>query len=179
MFPFLTSPSEPSERASASRSSLFRSPTAAASFWQLKPTYLEFEDLAEFDRVEHQYSALGIEFMGAIAIQPSNPIFIPSSGRLVLMPHQPKRGIAIQFCQPVSLIKATVVGTQPVTLTACDRKGAVISQVSIGTYQYVWAPEPEQLTPLPQQELQLTSAKIAAVAFTSDAPFTLDNFFFG
>lgn len=174
----LTSPSEPSPRGLVSRSSPFDC-SSAASTWQLQPIYLEFEDLIEFDPVEQQYASLGVHFTGAIAIRPSNPIFSPSSGAMVLMPSKTQQGIAAKFCQPIRLIRAIVVGTQPVTLTAFNASGEVISQVSIGSYRYVWASDLDQLTPLPQQHLQLQVNKISAVIFSSDAPFTLDNLFVG
>lgn len=178
MFSSLTSP-EPSRQGLASRSSPLDFSISAAAAWQLQPVYLEFEDLVEFDRVEHQYACLGIHFTGAIAIRPSNPIFIPSSGAMVLMPSHAQQGITVDFRQPISLIRAIVVGTQPVTLKALDTNGHMISQVSIGSYRYVWASELDQLTPLPQQHLQLQAKQIAAVVFNSDAPFTLDNLFLG
>ena len=175
----LTSPSEPSPRGLASRSSPFNFSLPATSAGQFQPVYLEFEDLPEFDPVDQQYASLGIHFTGAIAIRPSNPIFIPSSGTMVLMPSKAQQGITAEFCQPLSLVRAIVVGTQPVTLTALDINGQLISQVSIGSYRYTWASDLDQLTPLPQQHLQLQANEIAAVIFNSDAPFTLDNLFLG
>ncbi|HEY9858480.1 MAG TPA: hypothetical protein V6D16_03165, partial [Candidatus Obscuribacterales bacterium] len=118
------------------------------------------------------------QFIGAIAIRPSNPIFLPSSGCLVLMPSTFQLGIRAQFRRPVEIVQALVSGTRPVTLTALDSQGVVLERVSIGSYQYVWANGQAELAPLPQQPLALQTPGIASVMFESDAPFTLDNFFF-
>lgn len=184
MFSFLKSHSELSQslapplRRPTSRHDLVRATAAEVTPLTLGPTQLDFEDLAEFERVENQYSNLGVQFDGAIAIRPSNPIFIPNSGCLVLMPLTFQVGIQARFCRPVAVIQALVSGTRPVTLTALDSQGVVLERVSIGSYRYLWAEGAAELAPLPQQPLQLQTPGIASVLFESDAPFTLDNFFF-
>ncbi|MBW4490143.1 MAG: hypothetical protein KME12_20375 [Trichocoleus desertorum ATA4-8-CV12] len=161
-----------------SRRDLVRATAAEVTPLRLGPTQLDFEDLIEFERLENQYSSLGIQFVGAIAICPSNPIFFPSSGCLVLMPSTFQLGIRAQFCRPVAIVQALVSGTRPVTLTGLDSQGVVLERVSIGSYQYIWANAQAELAPLPQQPLALQTPGIASVMFESDAPFTLDNFFF-
>lgn len=184
MFSFLKSHSEfsqslaPPPSQAISRRDLVRATAAEVTPLRLGPTQLDFEDLAEFERVETQYCSLGVQFAGAIAIRPSNPIFIPSSGCLVLMPLTFQVGIQAQFCQLVSVVQALVSGTRPVTLTALDRQGHVLERVSIGSYRYLWAEGEAEMAPLPQQPLELQTPGIAGVLFESDAPFTLDNFFF-
>jgi len=180
MFSFLKSHSEFSQSLAPPTSSrdLVRATAAEVTPLKLGPTQLDFEDLAEFERVENQYFCLGVQFDGAIAIRPSNPIFMPSSGCLVLMPSTFQAGIRAQFCRAVAVVQALVTGTKPVTLTALDSQGTVLDRVSIGSYRYVWETAQGELIPLPQQPLELKIPGIASVLFESDAPFTLDNFFF-
>ncbi|MEP0816020.1 MULTISPECIES: hypothetical protein [Trichocoleus] len=180
MFSFLKSHTELSQPLAppTSRHHLVRATAAEVTPLRLGPTQLDFEDLVEFERVENQYFTLGVQFWGAIAIRPSNPIFVPSSGCLVLMPSTFQAGIQAQFCRPVAIVQALVSGTRPVTLTALDSNGVVLERVSIGSYRYLWADGQAELAPLPQQPLQLQTPGIASILFESDAPFTLDNFFF-
>lgn len=180
MFTLPTSQSDPPQRSlfSSSEPNLHHCLTTPIAPAQLGPTQLDFEDLAEFERLKDQYCELGVRFDGAIAIQPSNPIFTPRSGALVLIPASCKLGISAQFCRPVCVVRALVSGTRQVVLTALDEAGNVLGKVSIGTYQYMLMQENEHLEPLPQQELQLEMQGIAKVVFESDTPFTLDDFFF-
>jgi hypothetical protein len=179
MFSFLKSDSELSQPLAppTSRRDLVRASAVEVVPLRLGPTQLDFEDLVEFERVKNQYSSVGVQFEGAIAIRPSNPIFLPNSGDLVLMPSTFQLGIQVRFCRPVSLVQALVSGTRPVTLTALDSQRVVIERVSIGSYRYVWA-EQAELLPLPQQPLELQASGVVSILFESDAPFTLDNFFF-
>lgn len=180
MFSFLKSHSELSKPVAppTSRRDLVRATAAEVTPLKLGPTQLDFEDLVEFERLENQYSSFGVQFVGAIAICPSNPIFLPSSGCLVLIPDTFQVGIRAQFCRPVAVVQALVSGTRPVTLTALDGNGVVLERVSIGSYRYVWVDDQTELAPLPQQPLEIQVPGIVSVLFESDAPFTLDNFFF-
>lgn len=145
---------------------------------QLGRVELDFEDLSAFEQVRDQYSGLGIKFAGAIALQPSNPAFLPRSGSVVLMPMTNGLSFDIYLYRATQTVGAFVTGTKQVRLTAFDADGKVIAQSDTGVRQYVQE-QRQTVDPLPQHKLELTAVGIARVKFASDTPFTLDDFFCG
>ncbi len=139
--------------------------------------HLDFEDLQPFEQVKDQYGDLGIQFEGAIALQPSNPAFLPCSGSLVLMPTARRSGILIHCHGAIRYIGAAVRCYHSVVLTALDEMGNIQSQTSTAPMSFmsdVHLPE----APLPRQRLELRGS-YNRVLFHSSAPFTLDDLFFG
>ncbi|NJL35528.1 MAG: hypothetical protein HC899_01360 [Leptolyngbyaceae cyanobacterium SM1_4_3] len=145
---------------------------------QLGCVELDFEDLSAFEQVRDQYSGLGIKFAGAIALQPSNPAFLPRSGSVVLMPMTNGLSLSAYLYRTAQTVGAFVTGTKQVRLTAFNREGKVIAQSDTGARQYVQE-QRQTVDPLPQRKLELTAGGIARVEFASDAPFTMDDFFCG
>jgi hypothetical protein len=145
---------------------------------QLGRVELNFEDLSAFEQVRDQYSELGIKFAGAIALQPSNPAFLPRSGSVVLMPMTNGLSLDVYFYRATQTVGAFVTGTKQVRLTAFDADGKVIAQSDTGARQYVQE-QRQTVDPLPQHKLELTAVGITRVKFASDTPFTLDDFFCG
>jgi hypothetical protein len=145
---------------------------------QLSRTELDFEDLSAFEQVRDQYSGLGIKFAGAIALQPSNPAFVPHSGSVVLMPMTNGLSLGVYLYRTTQTVGAFVTGTKQVRLTAFDANDKVIAQSNTGARQYVQE-QRQTVDPLPQHKLELTALGIARVEFASDAPFTVDDFFCG
>lgn len=150
----------------------------AAQPLQLSRIKLDFEDLSAFEQVRDQYSGLGIKFAGAIALQPSNPAFLPHSGSVVLMPLTNGLSLGVYLYRTSQTVGAFVTGTKQVRLTAFDANDKVIAQSNTGARQYVQE-QRQTVDPLPQHKLELTAVGIARVEFASDAPFTMDDFFCG
>jgi hypothetical protein len=141
-------------------------------------TTLSFQELSAFERVREQYAHLGVRFEGAIALEPSNPLFHPDSGALILMPVNDQAGITVVFDRPTEWIGAFVTSVRPVLMTAFDENGNSIEQASTD-WDQVYTEEGSLRFPLPQQRLELQAKNIARVIFHSYAPFTLANFYCG
>lgn len=138
---------------------------------------LDFEDLTAFEPVTEQYSHFGLQFNGAIALEPSNPTFLPQSGTKVLMPLEHEMLLTASFEHPTSWVGAYVCGTGSVVLTAFDLDGNLIEKVStpgspcLGVnhqFSHTWQ----------GQQLELNRHNIAKVMFHSSDPFIIDDFFF-
>jgi hypothetical protein len=149
-----------------------------ATLWQKDGLIqLNFQSLSAFDRVTNQYGRWGVQFLGAIAIQPSNPAFVPHSGSLALMPLTNQTKLTAAFAQAIQKVSAFVIGTKRVVLTAFDENGNILGQVNSNTAQAV-EPEKAPQARLPVQRLALEGWNIAKVIFHSDAPFILNDFCF-
>ncbi len=137
---------------------------------------LDFEDLTAFERVSEQYRHLGVHFNDAIAFEPSNPAFLPKSGSFVLMPLGHKITLNVSFDHPTCWVGAYVCGAGSIILTALDRSGNIIAQVSTNSAVYA---RPSNLKAATRgQQLELNRRGIAKVIFHSTQPFILDDFFF-
>lgn len=141
-------------------------------------TTLSFQELSAFERVREQYAHLGVRFEGTIALQPSNPLFHPDSGALILMPVNDQVGITVIFDRPTEWAGAFVTSARPVLMTAFDEGGNPIEQASTD-WDQVYTEEGLLRFPLPQQRLELRAKNIARVTFHSYAPFTLANLYCG
>lgn len=84
---------------------------------------LPFNQLQAFERVDRQFSAWGIYFEDAIAIQPTNPRFIPAQQGLVLMPTASKNALKIKLLRPPRSMVLQVRGYQDIHLTALNGEG--------------------------------------------------------
>ncbi|MBW4495566.1 MAG: hypothetical protein KME26_21270 [Oscillatoria princeps RMCB-10] len=154
----------------------------AEGFRQMPPAQpafiqLDFENLKGFEQLSDQYASSGVRFEGAIALQPSNPAFVPPSASQVLMPLVNQTGITAYFPRPASRAGAFVIGTKPVVLAAFDADGNRLREINTDA-NYVISPAGELPKPLPHHRLEVTGTPIAKVVFYSNAPFILDDFFF-
>lgn len=138
---------------------------------------LSFEDLAAFDQVKDQYRGLGVWFEGAIAIKPSNPLFPPHSGSLVIMPVGSHPELAVYFRHPTQMMGVFVTGARRVKMVGFDTNGNVVDQVSTSNCQYLQQ-DVERQEALPRQLLRLSASGIVKVVLESDGPFVLDDFFY-
>ncbi len=178
---FIESISLPNSR-SASASDLIRDFCLAEGFRQSPPAppapiQLDFQNLKAFEQLSDQYACSGVRFEGAIALQPSNPAFVPPSASQVLMPLVNQTGITVYFRRHASSAGAFVIGTKPVVLVAFDSDGNLLREINTGA-NYLISPAGELPTPLPYHRLEVKGTHIAKVVFYSNAPFILDDFFF-
>lgn len=160
---------------SQSLSSCGHSPVAAAPELLIQ---LNFDSLAPFEQVRDQYRALGVRFAGAIALQPSNPVFSKNPHALVLMPTAGQSFFSIDFCQPVQHACTIVAGVRRVTLTAFNADQQPIMQQTCDNARYLKKLD-DLIVPLTQQRLEVMGESIARVTLESDSPFVMVHFLYG
>ncbi len=144
---------------------------------RLRLFQLDFEELAAFEPVGDRYANLGIHFMGAVALMPSNPAFPPHSGSLVLMPVANQLGITVELRRPARLLGAFAIGSKPVRLTAFDKDNNRIARAGTevsGENSRIG----HRLLALPHYRLEVQARNIVKAIFDSAAPFILDDVFF-
>ena len=89
---------------------------------------ISLEEIECFEVVKDQFRDLGVQFINAIAIQPSNPAFGTPAGVKVLM-GAPKTGsIEVTFTNPVKWVSALVTSSRRTTLSACDRENQEVAR---------------------------------------------------
>ena len=128
---------------------------------------LNFQTLSAFERVTEQYSHFGVRFSDAIAIEPSNPAFLPKTGCFVLMPLGHEMILSASFDSPTSWVGAEVCGAGSVILTAFDQTGKILAQVTTAASQSCMG-----------QQLELNRSGIAKVMLHCSSPFILQDFYF-
>lgn len=136
---------------------------------------LDFQDLTAFECVTEQYRHLGVHFSDAIALEPSNPAFLPKIGTCALMPLGQETILTASFDQPTSWVGSYVCGAGSVILTAFDQTGKILAQVT--TTAGSIAPG-QKVSSCIEQPLELNRAGIAKVMFHSSQPFILKDFYF-
>jgi hypothetical protein len=156
--------------------SLVRRSISATALQQQQIATFDFQELTAFERVLEQYARFGVHFEGAIALEPSNPLFQSNAGTLILMPVVVQSGIAVRFEVPMQRVGAFVCSVRPVLVTAFDSDGNTIEQNST-SWDQVYNDEGTLRFPLPQQQLEIQAPDIAKVVFHSYAPFTLADFY--
>ncbi len=139
---------------------------------------IHFAERALYEEIQHQYTDLGVAFQGAIALQPSNPLFQGRSGKLVMAPKTNDRGITVQFRQSVRTVKVQVCSASPVQLAVFDCQGRCMSHVK-GGRRYHLGPGTDLAVPLPHHELTLEGEAIARAVLTANTAFIVDRVAFG
>ena len=135
---------------------------------------LNLEDLKCFEVVERQYQRWGVTFKNCMAIQPSNPAFLPRFGATVLM-GAPKGGfLEATFLRPVRSVSCFITSSQQITLTAYNDEGQLL-QAEIPGHNL--AGSDSQLAA--NAPLSLRAANIHRITFCAfDGQFTIDDFSF-
>ena len=131
---------------------------------------LNFQNLSAFERVTDQYANQGVRFDGAIALEPSNPLFQTRVGKLVLMPISNQACFSAQFHGDLRQVDVFVSSARPVCLNAYDAAGNLIDQVS-SDWKQIFSEEGEMRNPLPIQKLELRVPNIVRIVLQSYAPF--------
>jgi len=140
---------------------------------------INFDERALYEEIQHQYADLGVAFQGAIALQPSNPLFLQGcSGQRVIAPKTSDRGITVQFRQSVRTVKVQVCSASPVQLAVFDGQGRCMSHIR-GGQRYHLGPSTDLEVPLPHHELTLEGEAIARAVLTANTTFIVDRVAFG
>lgn len=148
-------------------------PLAHCPQWQLDCLiHLNFSELQAFTMVREQYQQWGIEFEGAIALQPSNPAFIDSKQPIGLMPTLERTPLTIYFHHPRQVVSARLTGVQQVSIRAFDTAGRLVSEQCLGQFAYLCGCASGKPS---NHEMQLQAAEIARIEILSEAPFLLRN----
>ena len=137
--------------------------------------HLDLDDLKSFEVVNQQFEQLGVTFMNAIALQPSNPAFPPRSGTMVLI-GGPKSGwLEASFRYPASFVSCFVTSSRQVVLCAYDSENNTIAQVEMPEANL--AGSNSAIAPNKQLTLEVPNIhRITLYAF--DGQFSLDDFQF-
>jgi hypothetical protein len=133
-----------------------------------------FSPLQPYESVTRQYESLGVRFIRAIALRPSNPDFIADPNGVVLMPAPASQEITLHLRRSIVQVQLQVMGSQPVTLSSLDRAGYCVAQ---GQLQQ---PAPLQRSTDAserawQQCLTLDTHAVRTVRIGSKAPFVIHN----
>ncbi|GAB4147939.1 MAG: hypothetical protein Fur0046_26330 [Cyanobacteria bacterium J069] len=136
---------------------------------------LDFDELTIFEMVNTQFCYLGVTFVNAIALVPSNPAYPAHTGQLVLM-GCPKGGwLEATFDQPVQRVSGHVTSSRPTVMAAFDEHNRPVAQTQTPAANLAGA-SPDHA---PNLELTLTARKISRVTFyTFDGQLTLGAFSF-
>lgn len=145
--------------------------TLPTAFTALCP--LNFQRLAAFETVTQQFDRQGLEFIGAIALAPSNPRFIEQSGQKVLMPAQPHQ-LELQLSPSVQQIGITGRSTQPILLEVIDATNAVTT-VQNGVISPLAKPSQHDTGRLPAQILKLETPAGGRLRLSAKAPFVIST----
>ncbi|OKH11880.1 hypothetical protein [[Limnothrix rosea] IAM M-220] len=87
---------------------------------------LPIDSLRSFDVVEEQFSDLGVLFTNTVVLQPSNSLYLPKFGKMVLM-GAPQNGlIEVNFTLPVIYFACSLTSSQHATVRAFDDDGKTL-----------------------------------------------------
>lgn len=89
------------------------------------PIEISFDDLSEFEIVQNQYSAFGVRFYNAIALQPTNLSF--RIDRMGVMPMGNAMKLTIAFDIPPQQVRLILTGASLIHATLLNREHHPIS----------------------------------------------------
>lgn len=137
---------------------------------------LALEDLKCFEVVEHQFGHWGLTFANTVAIQPSNPAFLNTSEKTILM-GAPKSGlIEVTFKHPVRWVSGLVTSSRRTVLSACDLDGNPVAQAEMPAPNLAGSNSPID----PATPLRVKAPNIYRITFYAfDGQLVVDDFIFG
>ncbi|RZM77427.1 hypothetical protein [Leptolyngbya iicbica] len=91
--------------------------------WQRLP----LQRLANFERIDHQFSGHQVWFESAIALRPSNPAFQAHESTLILMSQARDTGLKITLGDAVAEIDFGFISSAPLTLSCLDAQGHCVA----------------------------------------------------
>lgn len=94
---------------------------------------ISLEEIEGFEVVKDQFQHLGVQFINAIALEPSNPAFPAPVGVKVLMGAPKSGSIELTFKEPVKWVSALVTSSRRTILSACDRENKEIARDEMPT----------------------------------------------
>lgn len=140
----------------------------------VRSTPIDFSDLQPFERVRSQYQAWGIEFEGAIALQPSNSAFNLPEASVGLIPCSDRRPIKLYLQRPYQEIGACLIGAKQITVKAFGANQQLVHQQCFGQTNYLQAQGAASRTVI-LHNMQLSDSAIVQLEISSDASFMLKN----
>lgn len=135
---------------------------------------LDFSQLAPFETVTDQFIALGLQVEGAIALQPSNPIFWTRQQAIVLMPTADRKSIDLIFVRAVRYLAVSVMGVREVRMTATTGDRRQVIHRSENPNRPLQHPE-DLMEPLKPSLLEIDGEALVRVRLESSHPFVLVN----
>ncbi|MBW4466758.1 MAG: hypothetical protein KME07_15140 [Pegethrix bostrychoides GSE-TBD4-15B] len=91
---------------------------------------LDVEDLPCFTVVNRQYEAWGVRFENAVAIHPSNPLYPPYSGEMVLLGAPRDGWLEARFLHPVRHVGSCVVSSRRTVIQAFNRQNQLVAEAA-------------------------------------------------
>lgn len=139
--------------------------------WQLSGLiHLDFCHLRSFTIVRDQYQIWGIQFSGAIALQPSNAAFANQEQSVGLMPLMDRAPLTIQFEQPRQLVKADLVGAKQIIVRVFNQANQCVGEQYLGQPSFLASSGSDAPA---HHEAQLWAAEITRMEIGSEAPFLM------
>jgi hypothetical protein len=133
---------------------------------------LDFSDLAPFEGVSHQFEAQGLHVLGAITLQPSNPLFWTRHQSVMLMPIAGQRFIDLVFLKPIQQLWVTVMGVGSISMAATTQAGTCLRQHSPNQPRPLQQPH-DLLDPLPPFLLEIKGDRLVRARVESSHPFVI------
>lgn len=150
-------------------------PLMGSPFANPQQAYLDLEDLACFEVVDHQFERQGVTFTNAIALHPSNPAFPARSGQTLLMGAPHPGLIEARFHRPIGFISAFVTASRAAVLSAYDLHDRLIAETALHEANLAGS----ETTLPPNIELCLCTPNIHRVVFSAvGGHITIDDFSF-
>ena len=139
-------------------------------------TGLPLQTLSPLERVSQQFVDQGIVFEHAIALIPSNPAFIASPGRQVIMPTGNHHRLALVLQQQEGSLTIAGRCTRAISLEAVDSSGQLVGHYVDKSFT---KPSPSHRL-LPCQTIRIDNlAQIEQIQISARTPFTLERIHLG
>ena len=140
---------------------------------------LPIDSLRSFDVVEKQFSDLGVLFTNTVVLQPSNSMYLPKVGKMVLMGAPQNGWIEVYFTVPVLYFACHLTSSQHATVRAFDDSGEVLSVFETEKSNHKNA-DPKVSSPPPNLPVSLKAQSIQKVLLSSiDGQLVIHNVRFG
>ena len=140
---------------------------------------LPIDSLRSFDVVENQFSDLGVLFKNTVVLQPSNALYLPKVGKMVLMGAPQNGWIEINFTVPVLYFSCHLTSSQHAVVRAFDDANEVLSVFETEKCDHKNA-DPQVSSPPPNLPVSLQAQNIQKVLLSSiDGQLVIHNVMFG
>lgn len=140
---------------------------------------LPFDRLRCFEAVEEQFAHLGVLFENAIVLQPSNLMYQPTVGSMVLMAAPENGWLEIRFTLPIAYFSCLLTSSQHATISAYGDENQLLQ--TIETEKNGDSDRDEQLSfPHPNLPIALHHSPIQKIVFNSlDGQLVIHDIRFG
>ncbi|MGB2926415.1 MAG: hypothetical protein WBB82_14020 [Limnothrix sp.] len=122
--------------------------------------------LKSFDVVKDQFADLGVLFDNVFVLQPSNSIYFPEVGKMVLM-GAPRNGwLEITFTVPVNYFACRLTSSQHSVIKAYDCDDQLLTMFDTETADYE-AADPLVSAPPPNIAVEMQASSIERITLSS------------